>query len=46
MNVLFDRAIAAGRLFGVRLDGTWINVETPGSIEAATDRVIAEWGVH
>ena len=29
LNLLFDRAIAAGRLFGVRLDGTWINVETP-----------------
>ena len=26
LNLLFDRAIAAGRLFGVRLDGTWINV--------------------
>jgi MurNAc alpha-1-phosphate uridylyltransferase len=35
LNLLFDRAIEAGRLFGVRLDGTWINVETPGSIEAA-----------
>jgi len=39
LNVLFDRAIAAGRLFGVRLDGTWINVETPGSIEAATEAI-------
>jgi MurNAc alpha-1-phosphate uridylyltransferase len=36
LNVLFDRAIAAGRFFGVRLDGTWINVETPGSIAAAS----------
>ncbi len=36
LNLLFDRAIEAGRFFGVRLDGTWINVETPGSIAAAT----------
>ncbi len=35
LNLLFDRAINAGRLFGVRLDGLWINVETPGSIAAA-----------
>src|SRR5436190_21335140 len=41
LNLLFDRAIAAGRLFGVRLDGTWINVETPGSIEAATEAIAA-----
>lgn len=41
LNVLFDRAIEAGRLFGVRLDGTWINVETPGSIEAATEAIAA-----
>ena len=30
LNLLFDEAIAEGRLFGVRLDGLWINVETPG----------------
>ena len=35
LNLLFDRAIAAGRFFGVRLDGTWINVETPASVAAA-----------
>jgi MurNAc alpha-1-phosphate uridylyltransferase len=40
LNLLFDRAIAAGRLFGVRLDGLWINVETPQSI-AAANRAIA-----
>ena len=35
LNVLFDRAIETGRFFGVRLDGTWINVETPASVVAA-----------
>jgi MurNAc alpha-1-phosphate uridylyltransferase len=40
LNLLFDRAIAAGRLFGVRLDGVWINVETPAAL-AAADRALA-----
>jgi MurNAc alpha-1-phosphate uridylyltransferase len=41
LNDLFDRAIEAERLFGVRLDGLWINVETPQAIGAA-ERAIAE----
>jgi MurNAc alpha-1-phosphate uridylyltransferase len=41
LNLLFDRAITAGRLFGVRLDGTWINVETPGSVKAASAAIAA-----
>jgi MurNAc alpha-1-phosphate uridylyltransferase len=41
LNVLFDRAIAAGRLLGVRLDGTWINVETPAAVTAATSAIAA-----
>jgi MurNAc alpha-1-phosphate uridylyltransferase len=40
LNLVFDRAIEAGRLFGVRLDGLWINVENPASI-AAADAAIA-----
>jgi MurNAc alpha-1-phosphate uridylyltransferase len=28
-NVMWDRAIAKGRLYGVRLDGVWIHVGTP-----------------
>ncbi len=40
LNLLFDRAIEAGRLFGVRLDGLWINVETPAAV-AAAERAIA-----
>ena len=41
LNLLFDRAIEAGRLFGVRLDGLWVNVETPGSIAAADNALAA-----
>lgn len=35
LNRLFDTAIEAGRLFGVRLDGLWITVGTPGAIAEA-----------
>jgi MurNAc alpha-1-phosphate uridylyltransferase len=28
-NILWDRAIEAGRLYGTRLDGVWIHVGTP-----------------
>ena len=41
LNLLFDRAIAAGRLFGVCLDGLWINVETPDAI-ALVEAAIAD----
>ncbi|MGQ7791002.1 nucleotidyltransferase family protein [Faunimonas sp. B44] len=41
LNLLFDRAIEAGRLHGVRLDGLWINVETPRAVRAA-ELAIAE----
>lgn len=32
LNVLFDRAMEAGRLHGVRLDGRWMHVGTPEAI--------------
>jgi MurNAc alpha-1-phosphate uridylyltransferase len=35
MNVLFDKAIEAGRLYGVRLDGFWLHVGTPEAIAEA-----------
>lgn len=41
LNVLFDRAIESGRLFGVRLDGLWISVENPAAIDAATEAIAA-----
>jgi len=41
LNLQFDRAIEKQRLFGVRLDGLWINVESPEAIIAA-ETAIAE----
>jgi len=35
LNVLFDRAIEAGRLFGAHMDGIWLHVGTPKAIAAA-----------
>ena len=35
LNLYFDRAIAAGRLFGLMLEGHWITVGTPEAIGAA-----------
>jgi MurNAc alpha-1-phosphate uridylyltransferase len=34
LNVLYDRAIAQGRLFGVRHDGTWLHISSPQDILA------------
>jgi MurNAc alpha-1-phosphate uridylyltransferase len=34
-NRVWDVAIAAGRLFGIRLDGVWIHVGTPEAVEEA-----------
>jgi MurNAc alpha-1-phosphate uridylyltransferase len=41
LNLLFDRAIAADRLHGLRLDGQWLHVGTPEAIVAAEARVKA-----
>lgn len=44
LNLYFDRAIAANRLFGLRMDGSWITVGTPEAIplaEAAVSRTLA-----
>ena len=35
LNIYFDRAAAAGRLFGLKLDGDWITVGTPDAIGEA-----------
>lgn len=35
----FEKAEAAGRLFGLRLDGTWMHVGTPGAIREAEDAI-------
>jgi MurNAc alpha-1-phosphate uridylyltransferase len=34
-NIMWDRAIAKGRLFGTRLDGVWIHVGTPEARDEA-----------
>jgi MurNAc alpha-1-phosphate uridylyltransferase len=41
LNVLFDRAIAAQRLYGLELDGEWLHVGTPAAIKAAEERIAA-----
>lgn len=35
LNLLIDRVSDAGRLFGVRMDGTWFHVGTPAAIDEA-----------
>ena len=41
LNRLFDRAIEAGRLYGLRLEGTWMHVGTPAAIAAAEQAITA-----
>jgi MurNAc alpha-1-phosphate uridylyltransferase len=40
LNALFDRAMAAERLFGLRLDGVWMHVGTPEAIAAAEAAIL------
>jgi MurNAc alpha-1-phosphate uridylyltransferase len=35
LNTLFDQAIEAERLFGARMDGSWLHVGTPETIGEA-----------
>lgn len=41
LNRLFDQAIAAGRLHGLRLDGVWLHVGTPEAIGQAEAAIAA-----
>ncbi len=41
MSPLFDHAAAAGRLFGLRLEGVWMHVGTPDAVRAAEAAIIA-----
>jgi MurNAc alpha-1-phosphate uridylyltransferase len=41
LNLLFDRAIMAGTLYGVRMEGVWFNVETPAALKAANSAIAA-----
>jgi len=40
LNRLFDRAAEAGRLYGLRLEGTWMHVGTPDAIQAAEAAIL------
>jgi len=40
LNLLWDRAMAAGRLYGVRLDGFWMHIGTPAALEAAERAIV------
>jgi MurNAc alpha-1-phosphate uridylyltransferase len=35
--VLYDKALKAGRLKGLRHDGVWIEVGTPDAVDIASD---------
>jgi MurNAc alpha-1-phosphate uridylyltransferase len=39
LNLLFDRAQANGRLYGLRLDGHWLHVGTPEAIGLAEAKI-------
>lgn len=41
LNLYFDRAIAAGRLYGMKMEGRWITVGTPEAIPLAEQAVDA-----
>ena len=41
MSPLFDRAITADRLYGLRLDGVCMHVGTPEAVSAAEDAILA-----
>jgi N-acetyl-alpha-D-muramate 1-phosphate uridylyltransferase len=41
LNLLFDRAIEAGRFYGLRLEGVWMHVGTPEAIAAAEAAILA-----
>ena len=44
LTTLFDRAAAAGRLHGLRLEGLWMHVGTPEAIAAAEAAIKASAG--
>jgi len=39
LNIYFDRAIARGRLFGMRMNGHWLTVGTPDAIGEAEETI-------
>jgi MurNAc alpha-1-phosphate uridylyltransferase len=41
MSPLFDRAVEAGRICGLRLEGVWMHVGTPDAVIAAEAAIVA-----
>ncbi|WP_315836395.1 nucleotidyltransferase family protein [Bradyrhizobium prioriisuperbiae] len=41
LNRIFDQANERERLFGLRLDGTWMHVGTPAAVDAADEAFLA-----
>lgn len=39
MNALWDQAIAAGRLYGIRHEGTWMHIGTPEALQLAEEQL-------
>lgn len=44
LNRLWDKAIAKGRLFGIRLEGLWMHVGTPEAVTDAEQRLRRDAG--
>ena len=44
MNVLYDRALEAGRLSGIAHDGDWYHVGTPAAIAEAEAEILEREG--
>lgn len=44
LNAYFDRAIAAGRLFGMAMQGHWITVGTPDAVAEAEAAIVRHGG--
>ena len=44
LTALFDRAAAVGRLHGLRMEGVWMHVGTPGAIKEAEAAIAASTG--
>ncbi len=44
LNVVWDRAIARGRVYGILLDGRWMHVGTPQALSDAEQLLVARHG--
>jgi N-acetyl-alpha-D-muramate 1-phosphate uridylyltransferase len=42
LNLAWDRAIAAGRAYGIRMEGTWMHVGTPDALAQAEQQLARE----